>query len=581
MKHSLFHTSAHLKRIAYSLLFIWIASTSAVHAQAPKWVEKAQRAVIKITTYDAQSQKIGEGLAFYIDETGTALSSYSLFKGVEKATATDYKGEEHPVDLIMGFNDLYDVIKVHVAPNGKKKNPYLKLAAQRPAVGDEATTVGFSENRNKNYVIGAVEKMDPMDGDSYYTLSMVTTPDMINTPVLNKNGEVFGMIQPSTNPSQGKVYALSAHYANNLSIQPLSLNNQKLNAIGIPKDLPTTRDEALTMIYLAQNARIESPKYLDLINRFITRYPKDTEGYKIRSTYYTAFFTDEDKLQAAEEDMKKVAELSSQKDEAFYHTSQCILNYVVRKDTATQAYKDWSYERCLSEIQKAIEINPLPLYYQQLGNIHSLTQNYREAYEAYEKVNASNLASPSTFYASSRLLRLMNDTTGKALSLMDSCIAHFPKPFQSDAAPYLFERAEMRVAAGNDEGALEDYNAYEQAVHVKQNALFYYKREQVAVRLKKHDQAMSDIQKALELLPQDPTLLEEKGSLLVSAARYDEALASLNAALKIDANRSYSLRLKGFALLQQEKKEEAKDALTRAQELGDTVSAQLLNRYFK
>ena len=195
-------------------------------------------------------------------------------------------------------------------------------------------------------------------------------------------------------------------------------------------------------------------------------------------------------------------------------------------------------------------------------------------------MNASNLASYSTFYASSRLLRAMGDTTSLALSLMDSCVARLQTPYTAEAAPYLFERAEMRVAAGQDSAALADYDAYERCVGKPQNALFYYKREQTAMRLKKYDRALQDIRAALRQMPQDPALLEEQGSVFVSMARYEEAVNSLEASLSYSPNRPYALRLKGFALLQLDRREEARQALENAKDLGDPVSVQILTRFF-
>jgi tetratricopeptide (TPR) repeat protein len=298
---------------------------------------------------------------------------------------------------------------------------------------------------------------------------------------------------------------------------------------------------------------------------------------------------------AAEEDIKMVFKLAPTKDEAYYHHSQCILNYAagvspettlpdgrrqeVSADTAP--YKDWNYTTALAEVNKAIQINPLPLYYQHQANLYSLQKDYAQAYAAYQKVNASSMASPSSFYAASRLVRLMNDTTSMALSLMDSCIAHFPKPFTQEAAPYLYERAEMLMQIDSLAAALADYEAYEAAVGGELNALFYYQRAQLAGQLKNYDKALSDIQKALKTLPEDPTLLEEQASILVTTARYVEAITSLNLALRKEANRPYALRLKGYSLLQLGEQEEAKTVLTAAKDLDDTVAAQLLERYFQ
>lgn len=49
-----------------------------------------------------------------------ALSDYSLFKGAQRAVVINSEGEQMPVEVIMGANDMYDVVKFRVAISGKK-----------------------------------------------------------------------------------------------------------------------------------------------------------------------------------------------------------------------------------------------------------------------------------------------------------------------------------------------------------------------------------------------------------------------------------------------------------------------------
>lgn len=559
-------------------LLLTVSCALSAQVKAPKWMAKAKQAVFHILTYDPENQLLKEGNAFCVDQTGVALSNLSLFKGAHSAKAIDCEGTEMPVELILGANDLYDVIKIRITPPAKKKVPFLKLASRKPVIGEEAVLLAYSPGKKADFIMGSIEQIAPLGGDSYYTLSMPLSDDQVSAPLLTAQGEVFGLAQPSVTESSGKAYALAATFGKNLTLTALSLNDKHLNSIAIPKDLPADHDQAVAMLYMAASLP-DKDRYADLLNRFIARYPTSEEGYRLRAAYYTMYFEDNDHMKRAEEDMEATLTYAKEKDYAHYHNSQCMLGYVVRHDSAS--YKDWSLQKCLDEVHKAIEIRPQPIYHQHEANLYSLMKKYEKAYEAYEKVNRSNLASPASFYAASRLKRIMNDTTGIALALMDSCIAHFDKPYTREAAPYLFERAEIRVNAGLHAAAVEDYDAYERCAPSKPNAFFYYKREQAAMRAGRQDKALEDIRKALRLLPHDPTLLEEYGSVLITLLRYDEALTSLNAALEKDANRAYSYRLKGYALIQEDRKEEAREALIRGKELGDEISAQLLAKYFK
>ena len=96
-------------------------------AQTPKWVEKAKRAVFSVITYDKNDKMLNTGNGFFVSEDGLALSDYSLFKGAERAVIVTAEGKQMPVSLILGADDMYDVIKFRVAIT-EKKVPSLVVA---------------------------------------------------------------------------------------------------------------------------------------------------------------------------------------------------------------------------------------------------------------------------------------------------------------------------------------------------------------------------------------------------------------------------------------------------------------------
>ena len=104
--------------------------------ELPKWVNKARKAVFSVITYDGNDKILNTGNGFFIDETGTAVSDYSLFKGAERAVIVTTDGKEYPVKYIMGANDIYDVVKFKVETD---KKPVFLTAAPQPAA--QGTTV--------------------------------------------------------------------------------------------------------------------------------------------------------------------------------------------------------------------------------------------------------------------------------------------------------------------------------------------------------------------------------------------------------------------------------------------------------
>ena len=71
------------KKVFLMLILCLLAQWSV--AQAPKWVEKAKRAVFSVVTYDENDKILNTGNGFFVTEDGIALSDYSLFKGAQRA----------------------------------------------------------------------------------------------------------------------------------------------------------------------------------------------------------------------------------------------------------------------------------------------------------------------------------------------------------------------------------------------------------------------------------------------------------------------------------------------------------------
>src|SRR5574344_1254859 len=103
---------------------------------AGKLPKTAPRALVKVTTFDASGNTLGEGIGFFIDESGTALAPFALFDKAARAEAVTAKGERLEVTRILGAGSLYDMVKFRVAVK-KGKTVCLTLAQNAAASGSE------------------------------------------------------------------------------------------------------------------------------------------------------------------------------------------------------------------------------------------------------------------------------------------------------------------------------------------------------------------------------------------------------------------------------------------------------------
>ena len=558
------------------LLFFLIQGSM---AQTPKWVEKAKRAVFSVVTYDKNDKMLNTGNGFFVSEDGLALSDYTLFKGAERAVVITSEGKQMPVSLILGANDMYDVIKFRVAIT-EKKVPALIVAKTAPAVGADAWMLPYSTQKSIACVTGKVKEVSKVAGEyHYYTLGMQMKDKMVSCPVMNAEGQVFGIAQKSSGiDTVTTCYAAGAAFAMAQKISALSLGDAALKKIGIRKGLPETEDQALVYLFMASSS-LSGDDYEKLLDDFIRQFPANADGYLRRANYYAAKGKDDQAwYDKAVADFNQALKVAQKKDDVYYNIGKLMYAYQLSKPEKT--YKDWTYDTALQNVRQAIAIDPLPIYIQMEGDILFAQQDYAGALAAYEKVNASNIASPATFF-SAKTKELAKGDPKEVVALMDSCIARCPQPITADFAPYLLERAQMNMNAGQPRNAMLDYDAYHTAVKGEVNDVFYYYREQAALKARQFQRALDDIVKAIEMNPTDLTYQAEHAVVNLRVGRYEEAIQILNNILKADPKYAEAYRLLGLCQIQLKKTDEACGNFKKAKELGDPNVDELITKYCK
>lgn len=561
------------------LILIGGISFSSLFAQElPKWANKAKKAVFSVVTYNKDNQILNTGNGFYIDTNGTAVSDYTLFKGADHAVIITADGKELPVQYIMGANDLYDVVKFKTEVD--KKVIALQPALQAALKGASVYLLPYSTQKSVNGQQGTVEKIDTIGNNAfYYTLQMQTTDKTVSCPIMNAEGEVLGLVQKNTNPENKESYVVGIGYASSLSMNALSGNDYTLNSIGIKKGLPEDESQALVYLYM-MSSQLNRDKYLELLNDFIMLYPKNMEGYQRRATLYMEYH-DNAHNELAAQDLKHMLEIAAKPDEAHYNIAKLLYNYQMSLN-GSQPYADWSYDRALNEINQAIGIAQEPVYYQVQGDIYFAMQKYAEAYASYEKVNQSSMASAATFYSAAKAKELIEGSDKKeAVALMDSAIAKFNTPYGNDAAPYLYERARMKNELKQYREAVIDYNHFYDATMGQVSAEFYLIREQAEMQCRMYQQAINDINKAVELDPKNVELWIEKGGVHLRVNQPEEAVKALTTAISLDGKNAPAYRMLGYCQVQQKNTKEGIANLQKAKELGDTVADELLKKYSK
>ena len=226
----------------------------------------------------------------------------------------------------------------------------------------------------------------------------------------------------------------------------------------------------------------------------------------------------------------------------------------------------------------ATSSNPLPVYRQLEANILYAQKKYDEAFQIYQELTNSNLRNAEIFYSAAKCKEMLKDTTSM-LAMLDSTMTFYTKPYLKEAAPYLWARAEARGNAGKYRDAVSDMNEYEELMKATVNDNFYYVRHLTEIKGRLYQQALNDINRAIQMNPQELLYYAEKASLEVRVGKYDDAISTAQECINLNAENSDGYLFLGLAQCLKGNKTEGIKNLQKAKDLGDTQAEALIEKY--
>ncbi|MDR1456367.1 MAG: serine protease [Tannerella sp.] len=551
---------------------------AAAQQKAPKWAEKAKKAVISLEIQD-RNGTLRKGNGFFVQENGEAVSDYTLFAGAEKAFATDADGRRFPVTQILGADEMYDVIRFRV--DVPKRVTALVPATEQPVQGTVACLLSRDLEKDAALPGGTVVEVSRVkEAYGYFKIDAPLTSSQVSLPLLTPEGEVFAMAQEDAS-GQHQTYGISVPYILSLRIAPTDLFSKTYAAMDIRKAWAATPEDAqIALLFYASQQ--DAPAYLETLNDFIASFPNVSAGYQQRASHYAYHRKDlaateaeqERLLSLAQADMETGAKYMETKGEYFYEQAKLIYG-VASGDSALQL-PAWSMEAAWANVRKAIAENDEPAYRQLEGDMAFYRGDYGQAYESYLMVSRSPLASGFSFYMAARARQQMPDANlAEVIALMDSAIGKSAS-LPDDALVYLQENAGLKMQLGMYDAAAADYDRCYTLAAGNVSDAFYYLREQARFRAGNLDGALKDISSAIILDPQNAIYYAEEASIYLRRQLPDKAQESLLKAISLDPDFASSHRLLGVSYLRQEKKDEACKAFQKARELGDPVVDKLI-----
>ena len=539
-------------------------------AQPDKWVKKASKAVFTLKTFNANDELIGSSNGFFITADGIAVSSYTPFRGASKAVIIDAMGKEYPVKSIIGANDTYDIAKFRVDAS---KCQTLRTA---PAVGENTQLWLLPYNAKNGYSCTAatVKSVQKVQNDyDYYTLEGNGSENTVGCPYLNAAGDVVGIKQQSSSDDNATQYAVGATFATGLKMTGLSLNDAALKATSIKKELPDELDQAILTLYLASTIG-DANSFVGLVDDFIEKFPQAPDGYSYKAQIMAA----KDNYPEADKYMKLAIENATDKAEAHYNYAKMMYqNLLYFHDSASHA---WTYEQALEQAEQAVALDPQLAYVTQKAQLLFACKRYDDSFTTFQDAIAKGAHNAECFYGAARCKEQLNDTTAY-IALLDSAVATFSQPYLKEAAPYIYARGQALAENGQYRLAVNDFNEYENLMISQINSEFYYIRSQVEVKGRLFQQALNDLDKAIEKSPSVLLYRSEKASLQIRVKLIDEAIETASECIRLFPDSSDGYLFLGLAQCLKGDKALGVVNLLKAKDLGDAQADTLIEKYGK
>ncbi len=546
-----------MKRISIIIMTLVLCASSLMAQPGP--VQKVSKSVFTLTTFNKDGGIIASTQGVFIDNKGTAISTFKPFVGATKASIVDASGKSMNVDAILGADELYDVAKFRIIG----ATTAAPIASKASVAGEKVWLVPYSIKKSpfQQEDISSVENF--MTTYNYYIFSTSVPENAVGCPFVNKNGQIIGLMH-----TNGQTTAIDANYAKQLKVTGLSTLDAALRETGIRTALPDTEQDAITMMTL-KKGQIPVDVYNEYTQEFINKFPTSAFGYKEKALY----LVDQEKYDEAAKLMEQGIKKSAAKDEAHSNYADLIYQKIAYKGDST--YTAWTLDKAIDEAQKAYAAKPQPVYKHQEAQIYFLKGNYQKACDMFLDLTKSNLNGGELYFEAAQAKTHLKAPAQEIEVLLDSAISVGARTGM--AGNYYLARANFLNEQGQYRRAIQDYNMYD-SIARPVDASFFYTRYQCETKLRMWQPALLDIARACYLAPKQPTFFAEWASLDLRVKRYDEGISAATHCTELAPEYADGYLLLG--LLQKEKglKDEAIKNLKKAQELGDTRAADYLSK---
>ncbi|RZB28832.1 MAG: hypothetical protein SRB1_03133, partial [Desulfobacteraceae bacterium Eth-SRB1] len=168
-----------------------------------------QRAVVKITTYDAEKKPMGIGSGFFVDKGGVLITNYHVLNGAYAADVKTYDGREYQIQRVLAYNKTADLIKIKVKIPEKSVHR-VEVTSDVPEIAERILVVGSPLGLDQTVSEGIVSAVREFPNvGKIFQMSAPASRGSSGSPVINMDGKVIGVVSFILEPGQNLNFAVA------------------------------------------------------------------------------------------------------------------------------------------------------------------------------------------------------------------------------------------------------------------------------------------------------------------------------------------------------------------------------------
>ena len=547
-----------------------------VLAQKP---DVANQAVVQVITFAASGDTLAKTQGCFISSTGEIVAPYAAFVGAVRAEVIDARDRHSQVLRIAGASDMYDLVRATTDAPLKK----LSFLQAGPPLSDAPSTQWWqcfytTLRKERPQPVSIVSSEHP-GGYAYYTLSIPNDQKLAGCPIVDDRGLWVAIAQYNVTRDAKGLCAISSGVIDSLKITGTSVFNSDLNAILIPKLLPSrSEQEAYSYLYMILHSRTDSVLVRTAINDFMQNYPQNRDIYADAASYYATLHD----YAAADRWLDQRKEMGGDDLDRIFAVEAQLKSAAALQDSMIQV-TGWTLDGALVAIDRALALQDRPEYRLRRGTIYYAQKRDREAIADFARYNTTAGADAQSFLLQAAAMERSGVADAEVAAVLDSALTRCGRPYTVAALTPLIRHAVCAERMGDLRLAVKDLQDYEAVVGAKHlNAEFYLRRAELAQKARLFSVALDDFTTAVaqsrDNAEREQTLVA-KALFCLQMGLPDEALTTARAALALNPRQADACKLIGVAYGEKKQRLKAREWLNKAVGLGDKNAADLLKKY--